>query len=178
MTCKLCTYSWCWLCELECLPDHYLREGTPCYGKQFNIPDGTLPEQIRLMRMVETGHILARFFAFFIITFSINDSILNQLYRNGNNAPRRPSKVKTLITLFCVNFCILLLSLIFNGLFLITMLVNLTQHAFINNRAAKLLIDFTFAILYVTFFTAGGPLFTLTWFVLLNIYSTVKAIIA
>lgn len=178
MTCKLCSYNWCWLCELECLPDHYLREGTPCYGKQFNHPEGALPEDMRVMMMLQNGHLLARFFVFFIITFYIVDSTLTQLYRNANNRLARPPKIITMFTLLCVNICLLLVSLIFNGFFLVTMLINLTQLAHINNAGAKLLVIFTYLILYITFFIAGGPLITVVWFVILNVYSIIKTIIA
>jgi hypothetical protein len=35
MTCKACTFEWCWICGKEYKRGHYSRGG-PCYGLQFS----------------------------------------------------------------------------------------------------------------------------------------------
>ena len=35
MTCSQCNYQWCWICEQECVPGHYLFG--PCKGLHFEI---------------------------------------------------------------------------------------------------------------------------------------------
>jgi hypothetical protein len=93
MTCKICSYNWCWICENECLPDHYMIEGTPCYGKQFN--DQNRNENNELFMIFHRDSILVSIFVFYIFTFFIIRSTINNIYHinNGDAAGQNNQQV-------------------------------------------------------------------------------------
>jgi hypothetical protein len=177
MTCKICSFNWCWLCENECPQDHYLIEGTPCYGRQFNEPAN--PEELEMARMMQTNVFVSNFLMVYLLSFLIISATLTAAYRNNNqnNVNRqRPSKIVMYLTLSCIFLLALVFMIIFNGYIGLTMLFNLRHLNGINN-CAKLTIVLTFIVLYLVFFIIGGPILTLIWFVTSNIYLIIKLIL-
>lgn len=169
MTCKMCQYNWCWLCEKECLPDHYMTRDTPCYGRQFN---HATEEDLEIAMMFAQPSALVNFFIFFILTFQIINRTVTNLYNNANRRDQTPPpKVCTFITILCINICILVFSLIFNGFVFITMLFNLQRLNTINNNGAKLLIIVTFFILFFVLYISANPVMTMIWFGIANLYA-------
>lgn len=177
MTCKICSYNWCWLCEFECLPDHYFREGTPCYGRQFNEP--TNPEDLQYAMMIQNNNsIVSNFLMCYLFSFLIINTAVNSAYRNNNNQNnvQRPSKLVLYVSLSCFFTIALIFMLIFNGYVGFTMLFNLRHLQSIRNPCAKLTIVLTFLILYFIFYLIGGPVITALWFIITNIYLIIKLI--
>lgn len=98
MTCKICSYNWCWLCLKECKEDHYLQEG-PCQGKQFDEGGENLREadliMARLLLRFRTNPLIS-FIIFPVIIFLTFNNLINTLLSpdairqrrnrlNGNN---------------------------------------------------------------------------------------------
>jgi hypothetical protein len=173
MTCKICSFNWCWLCEKECPPQHYFIEGTPCYGKQFNNQE-TNPEEMRLMLMLnDRESFFVKFFIFYIITFYIMESV----FRVAANADRTcGKKIVLYLCIVFTNLVIALISLIFNGFIFITMLTNLSRINTIRNPFANLMMVLTFIVLFFLFYIIGGPALTAIWFVVANLYALGRTI--
>jgi hypothetical protein len=173
MTCKICSFNWCWLCEKECPPQHYFIEGTPCYGKQFNNQEVN-PEDMRLFLMMNNTHdFYVRFFIFYIITFYMMETI----FRAAANGERTCGK--KIVLFLCVvftNLILALISLIFNGFIFITMLTNLSQLNPNRNPCANLIMIVTFIVLFFLFYLIGGPALTGIWFVVANFYALCRTI--
>lgn len=90
MTCKICQFNWCWLCSLECLPDHYLQENSICFGKQFDEHSNPNDMFFILLLMNHSIYYISTFFIFYLTIYMIhivfqNRELLNQNLNNLNN---------------------------------------------------------------------------------------------
>jgi hypothetical protein len=180
MTCKICQYSWCWLCEQECSPDHYFREGTPCYGKQFNNQN---PEDLNYQMLMHADSFWTNFLFVYIFTFQIIHLTIRSLYRrrNENNPdiriPPPPNKICAFISLFCLNSVFLICFVFFNGFILFSMLKNLNLMNQIRNDCCKVIILFTYVLLWLALYLNGVGL-ALLWFGIINIFTFFKLVCA
>ena len=176
MTCKICKFSWCWLCNLECLPDHYLVEGTPCYGKQFNENQEDQRELETIFNDIDsfTGSV----FYFFKITIALSAFFLGRIYANDPNEPnrRRPNKC-TIYSIFLILVLIItLISCLTNLILIIYMLKNITRMNQMRENCKnciRLILGFSFMIIWFLFFFLGIVL-TVIWLLIMMIYITYK----
>ncbi|MCQ2818104.1 MAG: E3 ubiquitin protein ligase [archaeon] len=177
MTCKLCNYNWCWLCEKECPKDHFLKEGTPCYGKQF---DGDIDfENVRFQEFLLSGNqFLIQTSFVLIFTLYIVRVIINQLFgvnnQNNNRNRERPSKVFVLIGLYFLISCIFFFMILFNGFLFLTMIINFRPSE--NHLCSGVFMLATDAIFLLIYYVFGGTLLNTFWFLFTIIYVTIKVI--
>lgn len=165
MTCKLCSYNWCWLCEKECPKDHFFKEGTPCYGKQF---DGDVDfENVRFQEFLMTGpQIIVKTFFVFILTAYVIRVIVNQIFaRNANNNLQRvrPGRGFVIFGLSIIITVIYFFMIIFNGVLFLTIIVNFRPpENHLCSGAFMLGIDI---ILLLMFYIFGSTILNGLWYV-------------
>ncbi len=176
MTCKICEYDWCWLCELECLPNHFNVEGTPCYGKMFN--HTAVNNNYMMIEALGNNFMLDRyFFTMYAYTYIILNMAVMQAYHrppedenNRNNNRVRPSKISFFIAMSCINLCILSICLVFNAFILLAQIVNVSRLADVNSKCGKLVCLLTYLVIYCITYISIGPVLSLMWFGLTSLY--------
>lgn len=177
MTCKLCEYNWCWLCEQECPSDHFLKEGTPCYGKQFD-GDNDI-ENIRFQEYImNSNQFFIGTFIIYIVTFyAIKRTVSAMYHRNEDEEDNsRPSKIFIFsIFTFIISFAFIFL-FIFNGFLLISCAINFKYPR--QNGCARCFMLMTYLIVFFMFYVTGGPLLNVLWFVSTISYFGIRLIIA
>jgi hypothetical protein len=146
MTCQQCTFSWCWLCEAECPPEHYNTVGTPCYGKLF---EGISPEEMRRLEREMLNNI--NMFTFFFIGLFVGLRVaITEAFRR-----HRPNKI---IFFFCFSFmmmCILLLSILSNFIFSAHLLIAFRKVQILEIRPVRIMFRFIMLMLFFIFYLPG-----------------------
>ena len=175
MTCKLCSYNWCWLCEKECPKDHFLKEGTPCYGKQF---DGDVDfENVRFQEYLLTApQIIVKTFFVYILTAYIIRTVVNQLFARGpnDNQRERPGKAFVIVGLGILITVIFSFMVIFNGVLFLTMIVNFRPpENHLCSGAFMCIVDVIFLLIFYVF---GGTILNGLWYVFSISYSIYRVV--
>jgi len=170
MHCKICNYDWCWLCEENCPQDHYLKRGTPCYGKQFN--DQGDPDIELMLMLQDQDSFFPSIIFFFILSFLVVSGVSRQLLYE-NNRRNNTSKMTVIIALFCMLFIIELLLFLFNGIITMYMITSLGKFRRIRSTHAKAICSFSFFLLWPILYFFGFTL-ALFWLVVMIFYSLYK----
>lgn len=179
MTCQVCKYEWCWLCENQCPPNHYTLPG-PCYGRQFNdIPDPLVTRMIEIEN--EGGILYNTFFVFyytqFLLSMIIRSAIENNQNQNNQENGNRPrprfSKVSLFFAITLVSFLILICTLLANGVLVTYMIKNLPKMAQVNNALSRILCVLTFMVLFVPLYFIG-MLISVVWFLFIVLFTLIK----
>ncbi len=193
LSCKLCKYDWCWLCEQHCPMDHFAQPG-PCYGKMFN--DMTMEDMDMMLIVQDANNPLAMFFiSFLLVFFIINTSLANMRHQNellenpnanqnqqnlldniANPQPRireritKPIAICAMTCLLAIIWAILVIS---NGVLMITILINLSSMQDMEQECTPCLYFFSFLIFWLAMFPYG-LLFASFWFIVASFYMIYK----
>jgi hypothetical protein len=171
MTCQVCRFEWCWLCEQECPQNHYTQPG-PCFGRQFNeIPD---PEVLHFFLFQQDHPIIFGIFFVHIVTFYIIARIIRSV--NLVNPPeirRRPSKAALFTIIFCFTLTIWFFMCLFNGFLLIYYVDSLSKISQLRSMNARCLAVLTFFLLWLVFLLPG-IIFSTFWLATTLTYTVYK----
>jgi phage FluMu protein Com len=157
MTCQQCQFSWCWLCESECGPEHYNTPGTPCYSKLF---EGLTPEEIRRMQEQAIDNI--NMFTFFIVGFilTIHLAITTSFAR-----ARGQSKILFFFCFSLMMSCFAVFLALTNFIFLVHIAVAIKKVSLLRNRSLNIMTRFTGIMLLLIFYLPGMWITFLFYFI-------------
>jgi len=177
MHCRLCLYDWCWLCAENCPPDHFTKPNTPCYGKQFN-EDGDPDIEYYIMLQNQNSMMNSMFFFFVFTIFVINNCIRNVMnpqpnQRNNLRLHQRPSKFCLFIILCFILGFVGIFLILFNGILLSYILINLTRIGNINSDLSKLTLIGFYIIAWVFYYLFGIMLGVL-WLIFSLVYTGIR----
>ena len=172
MTCQICKFEWCWLCENPCEPDHFSVPG-PCFGRQFNhSPD---PVMLEFQQMEQSNNCLfSCFFVFYYSCYFIS-AIIDRNFNNEN--PRRFSRCTLFTTILILSTILWFFAVLFNGIILMYMFRNIIKINEVNNACSRILCVFTYMVLYFPLYFSGIIISTL-WFAIVNLFTLIKLIFA
>lgn len=169
MTCQICKFEWCWLCEKIYTPSHYNEPG-PCFGRQFN--EDLDPQILQFIQMENNNPISFTFFFVYIYTFFLISLIVRNAI-NPANQERRFSKCSLFCILLTLSLVIYFFAFFFNGFLLLYMIRALRKIGELNPNSIRLIGSFTFFLLFFVTYLPG-ILFSTLWLLISLFYISVK----